>query len=64
MVTGQKTPADLAMGTPLKTLEGGTVKPAKMGSGYDINSAQVVCGNVKPSNGAVCIINSVLMPSS
>jgi uncharacterized surface protein with fasciclin (FAS1) repeats len=64
VVAGQKTPAGLAMGTPLKTLEGGTVKPAKMGSGYDINSAQVVCGNVKTSNATVCIINSVLMPSS
>lgn len=62
VVAGRVTPSELASGTALKTLEGGTVKPAKMGNNYTINGASVVCGNVQTANATVYIINSVLMP--
>ena len=64
VVAGRHTPTQLAAGTPLKTLEGGTVTPALMGSTYEVNSADVVCGNVQTSNATVYIINTVLMPPS
>ena len=54
----------LAAGTPLKTLEGATVTPALMGSTYEVNNADVVCGNVQTANATVYIINTVLMPPS
>jgi uncharacterized surface protein with fasciclin (FAS1) repeats len=64
VVSGRYTPAQLASGAPLKTLEGGSVTPALMGSTYEINKADVVCGNVQTSNATVYIINTVLTPPS
>jgi uncharacterized surface protein with fasciclin (FAS1) repeats len=64
VVAGRYTPTQLAAGTPLKTLEGGTVTPALMGGTYEVNSADVVCGNVQTANATVYIINTVLMPPS
>jgi len=61
---GRYTPAQLAAGQPIKTLEGGTVTPAKMSDGtYTVNGASVVCGNVQTANATVYIIGTVLMPS-
>jgi uncharacterized surface protein with fasciclin (FAS1) repeats len=62
VAAGRATPAQLAAGTPVKTLEGSTVMPSKMGSTYEINSAHVVCGNVHTANATVYIIDTVLMP--
>jgi uncharacterized surface protein with fasciclin (FAS1) repeats len=62
VVSGRVTPAELASGKALKTLEGSTVKPAMMGTTYTVNGATVVCGNVQTANATVYIINSVLMP--
>ena len=64
VVAGRYTPAQLAAGKPIKTLEGGTVTPALMGSTYEVNSSDVVCGNVQTANATVYIINTVLMPPS
>ena len=64
VVAGRFTPSQLAAGTPLKTLEGGTVTPALMGGTYEVNTADVVCGNVQTANATVYIINTVLMPPS
>ncbi len=64
VAAGRYTPADLASGKAIKTLEGGTVKPAMMGGAYSVNGAQVVCGNVQTANATVYIINTVLMPPS
>ncbi|HEV2254545.1 MAG TPA: fasciclin domain-containing protein [Streptosporangiaceae bacterium] len=64
VVAGRFTPSQLAAGTPLKTLEGGTVTPALMGGTYEVNAADVVCGNVQTANATVYIINTVLMPPS
>ena len=62
VAAGRITPAELAAGTPIKTLEGSTVTPAKMGGTYTVNDAQVVCGNVQTANATVYIVSSVLMP--
>jgi uncharacterized surface protein with fasciclin (FAS1) repeats len=56
------TPAQLASGTALKTLEGATVAPALSNGMYAVNGADVVCGNVQTANATVYIINTVLMP--
>ena len=58
------TPAQLSTGTLIKTLEGGTVTPAAMGSTYEVNKANVVCGNVQTANATVYIIDTVLTPPS
>jgi uncharacterized surface protein with fasciclin (FAS1) repeats len=62
VVAGRVTPAELASGKALKTLEGGTVTPAMMGTSYTVNGASVVCGNVQTANATVYIIGSVMMP--
>jgi uncharacterized surface protein with fasciclin (FAS1) repeats len=64
VVSGRYTPAQLAKGMTLKTLEGGTVTTAKTGATYTVNGADVVCGNVQTANATVYIINSVLMPTA
>jgi uncharacterized surface protein with fasciclin (FAS1) repeats len=58
------TPAQLASGAKIKTLEGGSVTPAMMSGNYTVNGAQVVCGNVQTANATVYIINTVLTPPS
>jgi uncharacterized surface protein with fasciclin (FAS1) repeats len=62
VASGHITPAELASGKPIKTLEGSTVTPSKMGSTYEVNAAPVVCGDVQTANATVYIIGSVLMP--
>ena len=62
VASGHITPAQLASGKPIKTLEGSTVMPSKMGSSYQVNSVPVVCGDVQTANATVYIIGSVLMP--
>jgi uncharacterized surface protein with fasciclin (FAS1) repeats len=62
VASGHITPAELGSGKPIKTLEGSTVMPSKMGSTYEVNSAHVVCGDVQTANATVYIIDSVLMP--
>jgi uncharacterized surface protein with fasciclin (FAS1) repeats len=62
VASGRYTAAQLASGSPIKTLEGATVKPADMGGTYTVNGAHVVCGNVQTANATVYIIDTVLMP--
>jgi uncharacterized surface protein with fasciclin (FAS1) repeats len=62
VASGRHTAAQLASGTPIKTLEGATVKPGDMGGSYEVNNAHVVCGNVQTANATVYIIDTVLMP--
>lgn len=62
VVSGHVTAAQLAHGMSLTTLEGGTLKTAKMGSVYEVNNADVVCGNITTANATVYIINKVLQP--
>lgn len=62
VVAGHVTVAELASGKPLKSLEGSVLRPAKMGSVYEVNSADVICGNIQTANATVYIINKVLEP--
>jgi len=62
IVSGRVTPAELAHGMALPTLEGGSVKGSKMGSVYEVNNAQVICGNIQTANATVYVINKVLVP--
>ena len=64
VASGRRTPADLASGVPITSLEGASVTPAVSGSSYTVNGARIVCGNVQTSNATVYIVNKVLMPSS
>jgi uncharacterized surface protein with fasciclin (FAS1) repeats len=62
VVSGHVTTAQLASGKPLTTLEGGTLKPSKMGAVYEVNTADVICGNIQTANATVYVINKVLIP--
>jgi len=62
VVSGRVTPAELAGGKTLTTLEGDTLKASKMGSVYEVNNADVICGNVRTANATVYVINKVLTP--
>jgi uncharacterized surface protein with fasciclin (FAS1) repeats len=64
VVSSTVTTGDFASGMSAKTLEGGSVTLAKMGSTYTVNGAKVVCGGVTTANATVYIIGSVLMPKS
>jgi uncharacterized surface protein with fasciclin (FAS1) repeats len=64
VVSGRYTPSQLATGTALTTLEGGSVTPGLTGDTYTVNGAHVVCGNVQTANATVYIIDTVLMPPS
>jgi len=60
---GRITPAELASGMTLTTLEGGQLKTSKMGSTYEVNNAAITCGNLHAANATIYIINTVLMPA-
>ena len=62
VVTGRITPAELAHGMTLTTVEGSQLKTSRMGSVYEVNNANVTCGNLHTANATVYIINTVLMP--
>jgi uncharacterized surface protein with fasciclin (FAS1) repeats len=62
VVDSNVTPAELASGKPLTTLEGDTLKPAKMGAVYEVNNADIICGNIHTANATVYVINKVLTP--
>jgi len=64
VASGRYTPAQLASGKPIKTLEGGTITPAMSNGTYTINGANIVCGNVQTANATVYIIDTVMMPKS
>ena len=62
VVNGHVTAAELASGMTLKTLEGDTLRAAKMGAVYEVNNADIICGNIQTANATVYVINKVLMP--
>jgi uncharacterized surface protein with fasciclin (FAS1) repeats len=63
VVSGHITPAELASGMTLTTLEGSRLKTARMGATYEVNNAAVTCGNLHTANATVYIINAVLIPA-
>ena len=62
VVARHVTPDQFASAKELKTLQGGTIKAAKMGAVYEINTADVTCGNIATANATIYIINTVLEP--
>jgi uncharacterized surface protein with fasciclin (FAS1) repeats len=62
LVSGRVTPAELAAGTAITTRLGVAVHPAKATTGYEINSAEVLCGNIQVANGTIYIVGAVLVP--
>ena len=60
VVSGRLTPSQLA-GTHA-TLEGGTVNVTGSGQSFQVNGANVVCGNVQTANATVYLVDTVLMP--
>ena len=62
VVTGRITPAELAHGMTLTTVEGSQLTTSRMGSVYEVNNADVTCGNLHAANATVYLINTVLMP--
>jgi uncharacterized surface protein with fasciclin (FAS1) repeats len=62
VVSGRLTPDQLA-GTHT-TLEGGTLNVTGSGQSFQVNGANVVCGNVQTANATVYIVDTVLMPTS
>jgi len=62
IVNGRVTPEELASGKSLKTLEGGTLTGAKMGSVYEVDNAHVICGNIHTANATIYVISKVLIP--
>jgi uncharacterized surface protein with fasciclin (FAS1) repeats len=63
VVAGQVTADSFTMAHSLRTLQGGTITPSKMGAVYEVNKADVVCGGIETANATVYIINSVLVPT-
>lgn len=64
VATTSVTPADLAAAKPLTTQLGLPVHPAKSGDKYNVNNAEVVCGNIPTSNATLYIVNKVLIPTT
>jgi uncharacterized surface protein with fasciclin (FAS1) repeats len=62
VAAGRLTPAQLASGAAIKTLEGGTITPALTNGTYTVNGAHVICGNVQTANATVYIVDTVLTP--
>jgi uncharacterized surface protein with fasciclin (FAS1) repeats len=62
VVSGRVTPAELASGKTLTTVEGDSLTTAKMGSVYEVNNADVLCGNIQTANATVYVISKVLTP--
>src|SRR5260370_5690942 len=62
VVSGHVTPAELAHGMTLTTLEGSPLKTAKMGSVYEVETAAVTCGNLHTASASVYVISTVMMP--
>ncbi len=62
-VVGQSiTPAEIAAGKAIPTLEGDTLTPSKMGAIYEVNNASIICGNIHTENATIYILNKVLTP--
>jgi uncharacterized surface protein with fasciclin (FAS1) repeats len=62
VVDGHITPTEFQAGMTPKTLEGDTVELSKMGAVYEVNKADVICGNIQTANATIYILNAVLTP--
>jgi len=55
-------PAQFDRGGSYATMEGGSLRVGRSGSGYTVNGATVLCGNIKTANATVYVISKVLQP--
>jgi uncharacterized surface protein with fasciclin (FAS1) repeats len=62
VVKSHVTPDQFGSVKKFTTMAGDTLKLAKMGSVYEVNTADVVCGNIATANATVYVINTVLEP--
>jgi uncharacterized surface protein with fasciclin (FAS1) repeats len=62
VVKSRVTPDEFGAVKEFTTMAGDTLKLAKMGSVYEVNTADVVCGNIATANATVYVINTVLEP--
>lgn len=62
VVRGRYTPAQLASHRHLTTLRGTVIIPAKSHKIYEVNSAEITCGNIQTANATVYIVSSILVP--
>ncbi|HET9895847.1 MAG TPA: fasciclin domain-containing protein [Streptosporangiaceae bacterium] len=57
------TPATIAHGGTVRSLSGSELVLAKRGTTYQVDTATVLCGNIKTANGTIYLIDRVLLPS-
>jgi uncharacterized surface protein with fasciclin (FAS1) repeats len=62
VVSGRRTPRQLASGKHLTTLRGTVIIPAKSHKIYEVNSAEITCGNIQTANATVYIVSNILVP--
>ncbi|HXP18916.1 MAG TPA: fasciclin domain-containing protein [Streptosporangiaceae bacterium] len=62
VVAAPISPAQMARGIRVSTLEGSALRFSKAGSVYKVNGATVLCGNIQTANATIYIINKVLTP--
>lgn len=60
VAAGRVTPAELASGKPIKSVEGAYIKPSYSSGTYSVDGQPVVCGNVQTANATVYIIGGVM----
>lgn len=62
VVAATISPAQIAHGIRVSTLEGSALTFSKTGSAYKVNGATVLCGNIQTANATIYIVNQVLAP--
>jgi uncharacterized surface protein with fasciclin (FAS1) repeats len=62
VVSAHVTPGQIARGGTVTALTGGRLVLGKRGTAYRVDSASVVCGNIKTANGTIYVIDRVLLP--
>jgi uncharacterized surface protein with fasciclin (FAS1) repeats len=62
VVKSRVTPDEFGSAKEFPTMAGDPIKLAKMGSVYEVNTADVLCGNISTANATVYVINTVLEP--
>jgi uncharacterized surface protein with fasciclin (FAS1) repeats len=62
VVSGRRTPAQLASHRHLTTLRGTVIIPVKSHKIYEVNSVEITCGNIQTANATVYIVSGFLVP--
>jgi uncharacterized surface protein with fasciclin (FAS1) repeats len=62
VVSGRRTPAQLASRRHLTTLRGTVIVPAKSHKVFEVNDVEITCGNIQTANATVYIVSGILVP--